>query len=643
MPNSEIKARLLQLKELLKIEKEADLEQYLQKIKDTSLAEQRKEGICWYPVQAEDADFDSGERIMLKITRNEHHTERHLFSSGSLVRLFSNSGTHNEQTHFAEAIVNRARRDDMIISLNDSKIPEWIKDGKLGVQLLFDENSYKEMDKALNFLLNKADKKLERLMQILPADGKAQFTKKYHINFPDLNESQNEALNLIDSAEDIAIIHGPPGTGKTTTIIKAITHILKKEKQILVCAPSNAAVDLLCEKLNHIGINALRIGHPARVSQANSDATTDARIAKHENFQELKRLKRLAEDARKSAGKYKRNFGQEERRQRRELYAEAKALRQEAKQVENYIIESVLSEAQVICATLVGANHPTLYQSEFKTVFIDEAAQALEPATWIPIIKSRRVIFAGDHHQLPPTVKSQKAEKGGLSITLFEKAIRHNPDADVMLKEQYRMNKLIMNWSNQYFYKSELIANEKVVNHLIFDGDLAFEFIDTAGCGFYDETDSKTLSTFNLEEADILFKHFNAYFAEAEQAGQVENIRNIAIISPYKAQVTRLQELAEQMLNVSENIRKKISINTVDSFQGQERDVIYISLVRSNNEGDIGFLSDIRRMNVATTRARKKLVIIGDSATISRHPFYDGLLGYVNEIGAYRSAFEFMY
>jgi len=278
----------------------------------------------------------------------------------------------------------------------------------------------------------------------------------------------------------------------------------------------------------------------------------------------------------------------------------------------------------------------------FKTVFIDEAAQALEPASWIPILKSERVIFAGDHHQLPPTIKSQKAAKEGLEITLFEKAIKRNK-ADVMLQEQYRMNTAIMNFSSRIFYNNELIANEHVANWKIFDEDLALEFIDTAGCAYFEQIDKETFSSYNPEEALLLFKHLSTYLSNVEILGKLAEIHNIGIISPYKAQVSRLTESFHFDGFFNEEMMSKIAINTVDSFQGQERDIIYISLVRSNERGEIGFLSDIRRMNVAMTRARKKLVVIGDSSTIGRHPFYDKFLDYVNEQNAYRSAFELIY
>ena len=324
------------------------------------------------------------------------------------------------------------------------------------------------------------------------------------------------------------------------------------------------------------------------------------------------------------------------------LFSEANKLRVEGDQLAFYISNDIITKSRVIACTLVGANNMSINNLHFKTVFIDEAAQALEPATWIPILKSDRVIFAGDHHQLPPTIKSFEAAKQGLEVTLFEKAIECN-QADVMLREQYRMNTAIMNFSNGYFYNNELIANANVADWKIFPEDLPIEFIDTAGCGFFEQVDSETLSSFNPEEADLVLKHLSMYFEELAQNNYLESVSDIGIISPYKAQTTLLAERIVKNEILSDEIRAKMSINTVDSFQGQERDIIYISLVRSNENGVIGFLSDTRRMNVAMTRARKKLVIFGDSATIGQHPFYDKLLDYVNKINAYTSAFELLY
>lgn len=639
MAKRDIQEELKHLIALLKKEKEEDLLMYKRKMTGTSLKERREQGVCWYPVDLEKTKFDSGERLLVKISRPPEHRNSHLFQSGKLVSLFSNAGKNHENSEVATGVVNQVREHEMLMTLNSDDVPEWIHDGNLGVQLLFDENAYREMENALKFLIKTKEERINQLKGILLGGIEAQFDDTHPITLPGLNESQNKALTLIQSARDVAIIHGPPGTGKTTTLVRSILHLLKEEHQILVCAPSNAAVDLFVEKLDKEGINVVRIGHPARVTQHVLSNTLDAKIAHHSDYKDLKGLRKRAEEFRSMGKKYKRNFGHAEREQRRMIFAEAKKLKEEAEHLEFYIVNSILSNAQVIASTLVGANNYNLKGMKFQTVFIDEAAQALEPASWIPIIKSEKVIFAGDHFQLPPTIKSYDAAKNGLEVTLFEKAIKRN-HADVMLQEQYRMNTEIMNFSNRYFYKGLLHANESVADWKVFEEDNPVEFVDTAGTGFFEQIDPETKSSFNKEEANLLFRHFNEYIHQIESTGKLNEVQNIGIISPYKAQVGLLKEKFEENFVDSSDLRQKIAINTVDSFQGQERDIIYISLVRSNEKGVIGFLADTRRMNVAITRAKKKLVIIGDSGTIGTHPFYKKFLDYVNEIGAYRSAFE---
>ncbi|MEN9443968.1 MAG: hypothetical protein RIS47_858 [Bacteroidota bacterium] len=640
MERKEIQAELSKLIRLLKMEKDEDLKQYKLRMKNSSFVERRKSGVCWYPVQIEKSSFSSTEQLMVRVSRNTEHKESHLFQSGKLVSLFSNADSKTDEDEAVSGIVNTVRDHEMLITLQTDDEPDWLHDGKIGVQLLFDENSYREMERGLKLLVENPDKRLQELSLILLGGRPPQFIEVPKINLPELNISQNEALNKVLSAKDVAIIHGPPGTGKTTTLIRAIVQTLQKETQILVCAPSNAAADLVAEKLGYENVAVVRIGNPARVTEEILSKTLDAKITKHDRYKELKSLRKSAEEYRSLGRKYKRNFGPEEREQRRALLAEAKMYRIEANMLADFIKEDVLAKTRVVVTTLVGSANIVLRNMYFSTVFIDEAAQGLEPATWLPITKASRVIFAGDHHQLPPTIKSYEAAKGGLEVTLFEKTIART-DAAVMLSEQYRMHEKIMGFSARYFYKGELRANEMVATRSIFPDDAAVEFIDTAGCGFIEETNSESRSVMNPEEMHLLFKHLVGYLEAVEALHLLDEIQNIAIISPYKAQVTLMQERFADFDTIP--LFSAISINTIDSFQGQERDIVYISLVRSNERQDIGFLKDIRRMNVALTRARKKLVIIGDSSTICAHPFYNEFFDYINEIGAYRSAFEFLY
>lgn len=639
MPRRDIQEELKHLLILLRKEKEEDLLVYKRKMTGTSLAERRKQGVCWYPVNLEKTKFDTGERLLVRISRPHEHLDAHLFQSGKLVSLFSNAGKNHENSEVVNGVVNQVSEHEMLITLNSDAVPNWIEDGYLGVQLLFDENAYREMENAIKFLIKTREERINQLKSILLGGQEAQFNLQSPIIRSGLNTSQNKAINLIRDAKDVAIVHGPPGTGKTTTLVHAILDILRDESHVLVCAPSNAAVDLFVEKLDAEGVDVVRIGHPARVTQNILSNTLDARKAHHVDYRNLKSLRKKADEFRNLAKKYKRNFGIDEREQRKMLFAEASKFKEEAEHLEFYIINSILSSAQVIATTLVGANNYHLKGMNFKTVFIDEAAQALEPAAWIPIIKAERVIFAGDHFQLPPTIKSHEAAKQGLEVTLFEKAIKRNK-ADVMLQEQYRMHERIMDFSGRYFYKNQLLPNESVRHWKVFEEDEPMEFVDTAGTGYFEQVDPETKSSYNKEEVNLLFRHFQNYLDQIISFGKMNEVQNIGIISPYKAQVGLLKEQFDVKYAANEDLSSKVAINTVDSFQGQERDIIYISLVRSNEKGEIGFLADTRRMNVAMTRAKKKLVIIGDSATIGQHKFYEKFLDYINEINAYHSAFE---
>ena len=640
MAGKDIQEELKNLLVLLKKEKDADLQQYRQKMAGTSLKERRKQGVCWYPIQLEKTKYDAGERLIVKISRPPEHTDAHLFQSGKLISLFSANSGSGEYDDAVNGVVNNVTKTHMHITMNVDELPAWLHHGQLGVQLLFDENAYREMERTLTTLLNTKEDRITEFKKILLGDKTAQFTDHDTIRDLGLNDSQNAALHQIHNARDIAIIHGPPGTGKTTTVVQAILETLKSEDQVLVCAPSNAAVDLLAEKLGDQKVEVLRIGHPARVTEEILSKTLDAKIANHKDFKDLKALRKQSEEYFAMAGKFKRNCGNSEKKQRKALRDEARSLKAQAEHLSYYITNDIISKSQVIACTLVGANNTMLKGMTFETVFIDEAAQALEPASWIPTLKSNRVIFPGDHCQLPPTIKSFEAAKAGLEVTLFEKAIQRN-QADTMLQEQYRMHEQIMNFSSRLFYKNQLIANEMVKNWKIFSEDQTVEFIDTAGCGYFEEVDPETRSSFNTEEADLLFKHLTNYLMSLDAMQKNDELTSVGIISPYKAQVVNMQEQLAAM-ELDESTANKLAVNTIDSFQGQERDVIYISLVRSNENGEIGFLADTRRMNVALTRARKKLVVIGDSATIGQHPFYEKFLDYINEIDAYHSAFEWM-
>lgn len=593
-----------------------------------------KEGYSWYPVNIKESGYGLGDYPYIKIEQKSTDSS-HQFSGGKQVKVY-NSASENE---FIIGSVYFVDGNTMKIVFMVDDLPDWVEDSKLAVDVMFDDKTYKEMEKALKMVINAKNCRLAELANICYGISKPEIDKEleYYKNEL-LNNSQNSAVNAIIQAKDLALVHGPPGTGKTTTLVSAVNEMVKRGEQILVCTPSNAAADHIAIELGYKNINVVRIGNVARVSNELLKYTVEGLLETHSRQKELADYKWRALEYRRMASKYKRNFGHEERQQRALLYKEAKALSNEARMLEDYMVEDVLRMAQVIVTTLVGVESRYLEGKTFKTLIIDEAAQALEAATWIPICRSEKVIMAGDPFQLPPTVKSQEAMKMGLGKTLMEKCMENQPETGHLLNVQYRMNAEIMEFSNRKFYNDQLVAHQTVANRrLLFDGinTNPIEFIDTAGCGFEEVQDSETLSLYNDGEIKVLLSHLNNW----EWIFEEEKRPSIAIISPYRQQVRKIEE----EFNQKGGWLKTIKVNTVDAFQGQERDIIYISLVRSNNNGDIGFLKDYRRMNVAMTRAKKKLIIIGDSATLSNDSFYADFLELMDSKSFYKTAWEYIY
>ncbi len=648
-PNAD---RLQLLRKLLKVERDEDFAQYKLHFSRNNINHRRENGVTWYPIVISNVEIGIGEYLSIDIERTTNHNEPHKFSGGKIASLFSNN--NNTESGTLNGTIKVLAPNKIRLSLNVDELPDWCDDGKLGINLLFDETSYKEMDIALEKVINASHNRLAHLRDVMYKIKVPVFEKTdVSIHITGLNQSQNEAVRKIIAAKDLAIIHGPPGTGKTTTIVQAIRQTLLNEKQVLVCSSSNTAVDLLTEKLHREGISVLRLGNPARISEEVLMNTLDAKVAAHESYKDLKSYRKTAEEYFRMAGKYKRTFGREEREQRQLFYQEARKILKDAKILEDYIISEQFNKAQVIACTPVVSSGRMMRDRQFTTVFIDEAAQALEPMCWIPISLSNRVIFAGDHFQLPPTVKSKKAETEGLKETLFENGM-HIENVSVMLNTQYRMNQHIMNFSNRKFYKGNLIADSSVKETVLsFDTNefllnTPLDFIDTAGCGYNEIVNPESLSIANPEEGQLLIKHLKLVLEQHSGASPALQIAEkskkritIGIISPYKEQVQYLTNLLATDEEF-EAYRSQIAIKTVDGFQGQERDIIYISMVRSNDQREIGFLNDIRRMNVALTRAKKKLVVIGDSATIGNHPFYKDFLDYAESVGAYKSAWEYI-
>jgi len=623
------------LEALLQLEKEEDLRQYKELIQNLPLAERRKKGVSWYPLEVVKTGYTIGDRAFVTVERNSNLDVPNKFRSGQSVQLFSQ--TAHIKNPERQGIIYTVNKKRMKIILNASVHPDWLNQGNIGVDLLFDDRTYQEMAKALKAVKEAKNGRIVDLRNILVGQQTPLFEPIVNpVVIDGLNDSQNQAINDILAAQDVAIVHGPPGTGKTTTITHAIKQLSKKEATILVAAPSNSAADLLTERLSELELNVVRVGNPSRVDEHLIRHTLEAQLAAHPDYKNIKKIKKEANEARRQALKLTKRSGWQNRQDMKNFFKEANELNNWANQLEEVTIDNILASANVITCTLVGITNKIVSKLKFQTVFIDEAAQALEPATWIPILRAKRVIFAGDPLQLPPTVKCDEAMRKGFSVTMMERGIEFLPST--LLRTQYRMHEVIMGFSNQQFYENKLIADLSVRHTNLFQkngNNLPLEFIDTAGCGFLEIENIEYKSRYNPDEYRILREHLYQLIENASE----DDMPSIGIISPYREQVIYIQQEVETDPDLA---NYDFTINTIDGFQGQERDVIYISLVRSNEKGKIGFLGDYRRMNVAMTRAKMKLVIVGDSATIGNHHFYKNFLDYCDSVGAYRTAWEFM-
>jgi superfamily I DNA and/or RNA helicase len=634
--------RLTHLKDLLKIERDEDYRLYKEQFLRVDLEKRKKNGVTWYPVKINNEELGSGDLLHLEIERSSQLDLPHQFSSGKNVSLFSNQ---NEGVFEITGTIKTVSKNVMKLILHAEEMPDWAYEGKLGLNIQFDDNSYNEMQRALTAVIEAKNNRTAELREMIEGALPISFgPTQDDVIVPQLNLSQNRAVRHVLSVNDLGVVHGPPGTGKTTSLVQAIRLTLQSENQVLVCAPTNSAVDLLTEKLLELGVNVMRMGHPARISDELMSSSLDGKISSSPYFKDIKNLRRNAEEYFKMAGKYKRVFGKEEAQQRASYYAEAKNCIKEARLLEDFIVDELFKNTSVICCTPVTSTHKGLQRKRFNTLFFDEASQALEPMVWIPLLKCKRLILCGDHFQLPPVVKSLDAKKGGLDKTILDRCIKLK-DAVVLLNRQYRMNAAIMGFSNQYFYENALVADDSVVNHLLVNDDESYlgqsiEFIDTAGCSFDEIQNPETLSYSNPKEGIVLFKHLQQLLLDYAGYDNYPMI-NIGIISPYKEQNEWLKDNIN-LFDLDRHKAESIQIKTIDGFQGEERDVIYISLVRSNSKHEIGFLSDLRRMNVAITRARKKLIVLGDSATIGSSPFYKSFLEYCETNGLYRSAWEWL-
>jgi ATP-dependent RNA/DNA helicase IGHMBP2 len=642
-----VQDELRHVRALLQLEQKEEQAQFKLKNASASIKERRRRGLTWYPVTITQEDIGFGGKVVLELERPAHLQDLHLFQVGKNASLFSNApGYSGPDRPVLSGVVTSVRRNKLLLATTKEALPDWVLNGStLGIDLTFDEVSYREMNQALSAVMAAHGNRLAELRDVLLGARPASFREHQadDLFYPSaLNDSQLVAVRHVISAQDVAIIHGPPGTGKTTTLVQAILETVRRERRVLVCAPSNTAVDLLTEKLAERGINVIRLGNPSRVSDLLLQHTLDAGVMAHASYSKMYAMRQTAEQHRETASEHLRNFGFEERQHRQWLREEARTLRQAADDLERFMTEDVLESVQVITCTLVGASHRHIRHLSFETVFIDEAAQALEPGCWIPIVKGQRLVLAGDHHQLPPTVKSEQAAREGLRETLFEKCIQRQPNTARMLNVQYRMHAHIMGFSSEKFYGGQLMPHQSVAHAGLEDYDLRFgpdlpvEFIDTAGCGYQELAIPESRSTANPEEAHLLLERLAQLLEPYEPTEYAQGLLSIGVIAPYRAQINYLKDTIEDSAVLNDLLlQRRLSVGTVDSFQGQERDIIAITLTRSNPQGEIGFLSDIRRMNVGMTRARRKLLLVGDSSTLCSHPFFVDLLAYVKRMGGY--------
>ena len=592
---------------LLEIEYLYEKSTFRKQTETKGLNRQVKRGDAWFPLKVGKSYYNSLNQLVIEVFRTADQEIEHNFEYGRPVTFFTAELKYFDFT----GTVSYVEGDRMVVAVPDNApVVQLQNTENLGVQLSFDETSYRLMFEALDRTMRAKGNRLAYLRDLFHtpltqakgADRVSRFSFA-PMRFPWLNPTQEKAVNEVLRAKDVAIVHGPPGTGKTTTLVEAIYETLHRESQVLVCAQSNMAVDWISEKLVDRGVNVLRIGNPTRVNDKMLSFTYERRFEAHPDYEMLWAIRKAIRQIRANRKRGNDNYHQKLER-----------LKSRAAEIEIRINAELFGEARVIASTLTGSANRLLEGQKYHTLFIDEAAQALEAACWIPIRRASRVIFAGDHCQLPPTVKSLPALKGGLGKTLMECIVERLPEAVTLLGVQYRMNEEIMRFSSDWFYGGKV--------------DLPMVWVDTSDLDIHEEFVGESFGRINKIEAELTLNELKKYFTKIGKTRILEERIDVGIISPYRAQVQYLRRLIKKN-EFYKPYRHLISVNTVDGFQGQERDIIVISLVRSNDEGQIGFLRDLRRMNVAITRARMKLIILGDAKTMTRHPFYKKLFEYV--------------
>lgn len=675
---------LLQQRTLLQLEYYTEKETFRKLTEQMGMQRKVKRGDAWFPLQVGKSFYNSLNQTAIEVFRTSDQDIEHNFEFGRPVMFFmvkkmgknenqgntalqqpenASDANHKVQNsnlkgqsikYFSfTGTVSYVDGDRMVITVPDSAPLLELQQSTdpIGVQLSFDETSYKLMFEALDRVMKAKNNRLAYLRDLFYSHQKAGRFSFEPMKFPWLNPTQERAVNEVLWAKDVAIVHGPPGTGKTTTLVEAINETLMRESQVLVCAQSNMAVDWISEKLVDRGINVLRIGNPTRVNDKMLGFTYERRFESHADYPQLWAIRKAIRELRKNRKKGSENYHQKMDR-----------LKSRAAEIELRINAELFGEARVIACTLVGSAHHLLEGMKFGTLFIDEAAQALEAACWIPMKRASRVILAGDHCQLPPTVKSIAALRAGLGKTLMERIAENKPEVVTLLKIQYRMNDEIMRFSSDWFYGGKVESAPQIKYRSVLDYDHPITWIDTSNeenqitiegedapedsastsssvsaanqnsdLNFKEQFVGESFGRINKAEAELTLLTLAEYFTKIGKQRVLEERIDVGIISPYRAQVQYLKKLIKKY-EFFKPYRRLISVNTVDGFQGQERDVILISLVRSNDEGQIGFLKDLRRMNVAMTRARMKLIILGNKDTMTKHPFYKKLWEYVEAI-----------
>ena len=614
---------LQQQRMLLEIEYNVDKEEHRRQMEAKGLERLAKRGDVWLNVRFSRSYYNSLNQLSVEIVRTQDNDIEHNFEFGRPVYIIfveKQNDKNGKKTKSINGTVSYVDGDRMVVTVPDGTDTVGMQTAaSLYVQLGFDETTYRLMFEALDRTIG-ARGRLGYLRDLFYSSQKAETFTFAPLSFPFLNVSQERAVNEVLRAKDVAVVHGPPGTGKTTTLVEAIYETLRRENQVLVCAQSNMAVDWISEKLVDRGINVLRIGNPTKVNDKMLSFTYERRFESHPDYPQLWAIRKSIRQLRANRKRGDHSFHQKLER-----------LKERETELELRIRNQLFREARVIASTLVGSANRLLDGMKFGTLFIDEAAQALEAACWIPMRRATRVILAGDHCQLPPTIKSVAAMKGGLDKTLMQRIVERKPEAVTLLKMQYRMNEAIMRFSSDWFYHGEVEAAPMVKYRGILDLDKAIEWKDTSGDTSHEQFVGDNFGRINKEEAQLTLLTLAEYFVRIGRQRIIDERIDVGIISPYRAQVQYLRHLIKKT-DFYKPFRKIIAVNTVDGFQGQERDIIVISMVRSNEEGQIGFLRDLRRMNVAITRARMKLIILGDSATLTRHPFYRRLKEYIDSL-----------